>query len=58
MKDPIVEETREARRQLDAEFGGDLDALFAYLQEIERQNADRVVKLAPKSPAVVVRKIS
>ena len=58
MEDPIVEETREARRQLDAEFGGDPEALYAYLRELERQNADRVVKLAPKPPAVVQRKIS
>jgi hypothetical protein len=58
MEDPIVEETREARRQLDAEFGGDLEALYAYLREIERQNADRVVKLDPKPPALVERRIS
>lgn len=58
MEDPIVEETREARRQLDAEFGGDLEALFVYLKEIERQNSERVVKGQPKSPAVVQRKIS
>jgi hypothetical protein len=58
MEDPIVEETREARRQLDAEFGGDLEALYVYLREIERQNADRVVKLEPKPPAMVDRKIS
>lgn len=58
MKDPIVAETREARRQLDAEFAGDLEALYVYLQEIERQNADRLVKLEPKSPANLQRKIS
>jgi len=58
MEDPIVEETREARRLLDAEFGGDLEALYVYLREIERENADRVVKLDPKLPAVVHRKIS
>ena len=58
MEDPIVDETREARRQLDAEFGGDLEALYAYLLEIERQNADKVVSLPPKSPVVVQRKIS
>lgn len=57
-EDPIVAETREARRQLDEEFGGDLNALFAYLREIERENADRVVKLEPKPPASVRRKIS
>jgi hypothetical protein len=58
MEDPIVEETREARRQLDAEFGGDLEALFAYLREIEHENAEKVVKLAPKPPVSVQRKIS
>jgi len=58
MKDPIVEETREARRQLDAEFGGDLEALFSYLRDIEQQNSDRVVKLAPKTLMTPQRKIS
>jgi hypothetical protein len=57
MEDPIVEETREARRQLDAEFAGDLDRLYAYLRQIEHENADRVVKLDPK-PVVGQRKIS
>jgi hypothetical protein len=57
MEDPIVEETREARRQLDAEFGGDLKRLYAYLREIEHENAGRVVKLDPK-PVVGQRKIS
>ena len=58
MKDPIVEETREARRQLDAEFGGDLDRLYAYLRQIERDNADRVVRLDPKPAVTGQRKIS
>lgn len=58
MDDPIVEETREARRQLSEEFAGDTQALYAYLKQIERENADRVVKLEPKPPAVVQRKIS
>ena len=58
MEDPIVDETREARRQLDAEFGGDLDLLYAYLREIERENADRVVRLDPKPAVAGQRKIS
>ena len=58
MEDPIVEETREARRQLDAEFGGDIDRLYAYLREIEHENAERVVKLEPKPPVAGQRKIS
>ena len=58
MEDPIVEETREARRQLDAEFNGDLAALFSYLQEIERENSALVCKLEPKPPSSVDRKAS
>jgi hypothetical protein len=58
VEDPIVEETREARRQLDAEFGGDLDLLYAYLREIEHENADRVVRLDPKPAVTSQRKIS
>jgi len=57
-EDPIVEETREARRQLDAEFGGDLEALFVYLRQIETQNAERVVKLPAKVPISLQKKIS
>jgi hypothetical protein len=58
VEDPIVKETREARCQLDAEFGGDLHRLYAYLREIEHENADRVVKLEPKPVVTGVRKIS
>jgi hypothetical protein len=58
MEDPIVKETREARRQLDAEFGGDLNLLYAYLREIESENADRLVKLDPKPAISVQRKVS
>ncbi len=48
VEDPIVEETREARCQLDAEFAGDLNRLYGYLRQIENENADRVVRLEPK----------
>jgi hypothetical protein len=58
VEDPIVEETREARRQLDAEFGGDLHRLYAYLREIEQENADRVVRREPKPVVAGLRKIS
>ena len=49
--DPIVEETRAARRELDVEFGGDIASLWKYLKQMEAENADRVVRLEPK-PAV------
>ena len=44
---------RGARRELHEEFGTDHEALFRYLKQIEAENADRLVKLAPK-PAVQV----
>lgn len=40
--DPIVEETRAARRELDAEFGGDMEALLKCLKEIEAVASDRL----------------
>ncbi|MGH9423837.1 MAG: hypothetical protein ACRD3J_27930 [Thermoanaerobaculia bacterium] len=58
MEDPIIEETREARRQLDSEFGGDLHRLYAYLREIEDENGERVVKLDPKPLVAGQRKVS
>ena len=56
--DPIVEETRAARRELDAEFGGDLTALWKYFKELEAENAERVVKLQPRPAITVNRKAS
>lgn len=55
LDDPIVEETRAARRELHDEFAGDRAALFRHLKDIEAKNADRVVKLEPK-PAVQVNR--
>jgi hypothetical protein len=57
-EDPIVEETREARRQLHEEFHGDKTALLEYLKQIERDNSDRVVKLKPRLAELVNRRIS
>lgn len=49
--DPIVEETRAARRELHEQFDGDMAALLTYLKTIEAENAERVVKLPPR-PAI------
>jgi hypothetical protein len=46
--DPIVEETRAARRELHEEFGGDPDALFHYLKKVEAENSNRLVKFEPR----------
>jgi hypothetical protein len=56
--DPIVEETRAARRELHDDFAGDRTAFFKYLKEIEAQNVERVVKLEPKPALEVGRRAS
>jgi hypothetical protein len=56
--DPIVEDTRAARRELHKEFAGDRAAFLKYLKEIEAQNAERLVKLEPRSAVQVARRVS
>ena len=57
-EDPIVKETRAAREKLVQDFGGDLDALWEHLQEVQKQYQDRVVTGQPKAPVAVRRKVS
>lgn len=47
-EDPIVKETRAAREELVAEFGGDLDALWQHLQKVQEEYRDHVVTGTPK----------
>lgn len=56
--DPIVEETRAARRELHDDFGGDTAALFRYLKTIEAENAERLIKTEPKPAITPNRKVS
>jgi hypothetical protein len=49
-EDPIVKETRAAREELVAEFGGDLDALWEHLQKVQDRYRDRVVTGQPRPP--------
>jgi hypothetical protein len=57
-EDPIVKETRAAREKLVEEFGGDLDALWEHLQQVQKQYQDRVITGQPKAPVAVRRKVS
>jgi hypothetical protein len=56
--DPIVEETRAARRELHEEFNGDSGALFEYLKKVEAENSARLVKLSPRPAVQTNRKAS
>ena len=49
-EDPIVKETRAAREQLLGRFDYDLDALCAYLQQLETQSEKKAVTLQPRHP--------
>ena len=42
--DPLIDEVREVRRALSATFQNDVDKLCDYLQRIEEQHQERVVK--------------
>ncbi len=43
LKDPIVEEIHQVRKQMLAECDGDLERLLARLREREAEDASRVV---------------
>ena len=50
-EDPIVKETRERREELLKRFDDDLDALCAYLEELEKQSPKKAVTLPPRRPS-------
>ena len=48
IKDPIAQEVRKARLQLEAEFDNDIDKLLEYIYEQQRKHPERFVR--PKPP--------
>ena len=49
-EDPIVEEIHRVRREISAEFAGDVHALFEYLRQREADRPGEVVILEPVAP--------
>jgi hypothetical protein len=49
--DPIVKETRAAREELLKRFDYDLDALCAYLLQLDEQSEKKAVTLEPRRSA-------
>ncbi len=49
-QDPIVEETREVRRQIVEECGDDIHTFFEYLRAREQRHVEEVVTLDPNEP--------
>ncbi len=56
--DPIVEETRKARAELVAPFGGDIHAFFEYIRQCERESGDSPVTLEPNAPEPETERVS
>jgi hypothetical protein len=54
-EDPVVDEIRTVRRQLQEQFGDDIDALCDYLAQRESEHADRFVRRPSKSPQRVAQ---
>ena len=51
--DPVVAEIRAVRKELSERFGDDVNALCDFLEEQERQHADRLINRPPKAPQAV-----
>jgi hypothetical protein len=48
MEDIIVKEVRETRRQIEQEFGHDVDKYLRHVYEAQKKHADRLVRRQPK----------
>ena len=52
MRDPIVEEVREARRRLAEKCGHDLKKIVAYIRKREKESGHNIVDLSRKRASV------
>ncbi len=43
-KDIAIEEIRQVRKQISAEFGHDIAAMLAYYKSLEKQHRDKMLK--------------
>ncbi len=48
MKDAIVKEVREIRRQIEQEFDHDVDKYLDHVYEAQKKHGDRLVRRRPK----------
>jgi hypothetical protein len=48
MKDAIVKEVREIKRQIEQEFDHDVDKYLDHVYEAQKQHGDRLVRRRPK----------
>ena len=50
VKDPIIEELHDIRRQIAAEHGNDLQRIGAYFMEKQKQRANQPTAFPPRRP--------
>jgi len=55
MKDPIVEEVRNHRKEHTQKFNGDLSEICADLRRVQETSGHDVVRLAPKKIEPTIR---
>jgi len=48
MKDPILEEVREIRREIEQEFDHDFEKYLAHVYEAQKKHGDMLVRRQPK----------
>lgn len=48
MEDPIVEQTRQIRREIEQEFGNDPQRYLEHVYEAQKQHGPRLVRRQPK----------
>ena len=48
MKDPIVEEIREIRRNIEAENNNDFKQLFQKISESQKEHSNKIVSRKPR----------
>jgi hypothetical protein len=48
MKDAIVQEVRETRRQIEEEFDHDVNKYLGHVYEAQKQHGDKLVRRRPK----------
>ncbi len=56
LNDPIVEEVRRIRRDIEKEFGSDHEAFYRHVRETQKALGDRVVSRGPRPLAILVQK--
>ena len=49
IKDPIVEEIRSVRRQLEKEFCNDPNKLLQYIYKRQKRNSDKLISGVPRN---------